>query len=465
MKKTENTTTYTNRNITDFLSKDYLQFAFSVIEDRALPSVIDGFKPAARKVVHAALAGSTKDGKLYKLLALSGDAMRVSLYSHGDASLNSVIVGLCKPFIDNLNPLESDSQVGTIRDPNACGAPRYLYVKHSKYMDLIYKTDIDLTEQIFEEGQYVEPICYYPIIPTVLCKNNQGIAIGYAMHNQSYNPLDVIDACLEQLKSKKDVNVFKTCIRPYVNGTKQENWKLIDGKWYSYGNWKFNKSKDLLVITDLPADVSYEGFEKILNKMVDSQYLKDWKNLSQDGNIVYECQFFKGQLTKLFKGKNGEQSIINKFKLVKQLPDDLFWLLDENHKLKYFKDKYDVIRYFTKYRLSIYELRKKKLVKILEEKYKNNSELVKFIEFVCKGKLKIRNRSKVDIKIDMDGFKLPISLISTPMSKVTIEERDELLKQNEEIKKQLEYIKNTTEKQMYINDLQSLKQSLLKDFK
>ena len=465
MKKIENTTTYTNRNITDFLSKDYLQFAFSVIEDRALPSVIDGFKPAARKVVHAALAGSTKDGKLYKLLALSGDAMRVSLYSHGDASLNSVIVGLCKPFIDNLNPLESDSQVGTIRDPNACGAPRYLYVKHSKYMDLIYKTDIDLTEQIFEEGQYVEPICYYPIIPTVLCKNNQGIAIGYAMHNQSYNPLDVIDACLEQLKSKKDVNVFKTCIRPYVNGTKQENWKLIDGKWYSYGEWKFNKSKDLLVVTDLPADVSYEGFEKILNKMVDSQYLKDWKNLSQDGNIVYECQFFKGQLTKLFKGKNGEQSIINKFKLVKQLPDDLFWLLDENHKLKYFKDKYDVIRYFTKYRLSIYELRKKKLVKILEEKYKNNSELVKFIEFVCKGKLKIRNRSKVDIKIDMDGFKLPISLISTPMSKVTIEERDELLKQNEEIKKQLEYIKNTTEKQMYIDDLIHLKQSLIKDFK
>ena len=465
MKKIENTTTYTNRNITDFLSKDYLQFAFSVIEDRALPSVIDGFKPAARKVVHAALAGSTKDGKLYKLLALSGDAMRVSLYSHGDASLNSVIVGLCKPFIDNLNPLESDSQVGTIRDPNACGAPRYLYVKHSKYMDLIYKTDIDLTEQIFEEGQYVEPICYYPIIPTVLCKNNQGIAIGYAMHNQSYNPLDVIDACLEQLKSKKDVNVFKTCIRPYVNGTKQENWKLIDGKWYSYGEWKFNKSKDLLVVTDLPADVSYEGFEKILNKMVDSQYLKDWKNLSQDGNIVYECQFFKGQLTKLFKGKNGEQSIINKFKLVKQLPDDLFWLLDENHKLKYFKDKYDVIRYFTKYRLSIYELRKKKLVKILEEKYKNNSELVKFIEFVCKGKLKIRNRSKVDIKIDMDGFKLPISLISTPMSKVTIEERDELLKQNEEIKKQLEYIKNNTEKQMYIDDLIHLKQSLIKDFK
>lgn len=463
--KKENNVTLTNKNISEFLNTDYLQFAFSVIEDRALPSVIDGFKPAARKVVHAALAGSTKDGKLYKLLALSGDAMRVSLYAHGDASLNSVIVGLCKPFIDNLNPLESDSQVGTIRDPNACGAPRYLYVKHSKYMDLIYKTDIDLTEQIFEEGQYVEPICYYPIIPTVLCKNNQGIAIGYAMHNQAYNPIDIIDACLELLKSNKELKEFKTSIRPYVKGTKQDNWKFEEGKWYSYGEWKMNKSKDLFTITDLPADVSYEGFEKLLNKLVDTQYVKDWKNLSQDGNIVYECQFFKGQLNKLCKGKNGEISIVNKLKLIKQVSDDLLWLLDEHHKLKHFNNKYDVVRYFVNYRLSIYTERKKKLVKILEQKYKENSDLVKFIELVCKGKLKIRNRAKADIKSDMDGYSLPFSLISTPMSKVTIEERDELLKQNEEIKKQLEYIKNTTEKQMYINDLQSLRKELLSDFK
>lgn len=463
--KKENNVTLTNKNISEFLNTDYLQFAFSVIEDRALPSVIDGFKPAARKVVHAALAGSTKDGKLYKLLALSGDAMRVSLYAHGDASLNSVIVGLCKPFIDNLNPLESDSQVGTIRDPNACGAPRYLYVKHSKYMDLIYKTDIDLTEQIFEEGQYVEPICYYPIIPTVLCKNNQGIAIGYAMHNQAYNPIDIIDACLELLKSNKELKEFKTSIRPYVKGTKQDNWKFEEGKWYSYGEWKMNKSKDLFTVTDLPADVSYEGFEKLLNKLVDTQYMKDWKNLSQDGNIVYECQFFKGQLNKLCKGKNGEMSIVNKLKLIKQVPDDLLWLLDEHHKLKHFNNKYDVVRYFVNYRLSIYTERKKKLVKILEQKYKENSDLVKFIELVCKGKLKIRNRAKADIKLDMDGHSLPFPLISTPMSKVTIEERDELLKQNEEIKKQLEYIKNTTEKQMYINDLQSLRKELLSDFK
>ena len=58
-----------------------------------------------------------------------------------------------------------------------------------------------------------------------------------------------------------------------------------------------------------------------------------------------------------------------------------------------------------------------------------------------------------------------MALLATPMSKVTIEERDELLKQNEEIKKHLEYIKNTTEKQMYIDDLINLKKYLLNDMK
>lgn len=452
--------TISKRTITNFLNTEYLNYAFSVLEERAIPSAIDGFKPGARKIMNASLAGTTKDGKLYKLLALSGDAMRVSLYAHGDASLNSTIVGLCKDFNDNLNPLESDSQVGSLRDPDSAGAPRYLYVRHSKYMSLLYKTDYDLLNFIFEEGQYVEPMTYLPIIPTVLCKNNIGVAVGYSMHNQSYNPTDIINACSEYLKNGK----IKTCIRPYVRGIKQANWKFINDSWYNFGDWQLYPTKDVLVINDLPADVSYEDFEKMLNKYEDSGYIKGWKNKSVDGGIQYEILYpKKGIQIELTKNKTGI-TIANKFKLIKQVPDDLLWLLDENHKLKYFQHRNNVVEYFVNYRLGIYNERKKKLVKILEERYKNNSDLVKFIELVCNGKLKIRNRSKVDIKKDMDVYDLPINLISTSMSKCTIEERDELLKQNEEIKKELEYIKTTTTKQMYLNDLAELKKNIEKDF-
>ena len=454
------------RTITNFLNTEYLNYAFSVLEERAIPSVIDGFKPGARKIMHASLAGTTKDGKLYKLLALSGDAMRVSLYAHGDASLNGTIVNMCKSFNDNLNPLESDSQVGSLRDPNSAGAPRYLYVKHSKYMDLIYKTDYDLLDFIFEEGQYVEPMTYLPIIPTVLCKNNIGVAVGYSMHNQAYNPLDIIDACKEVLNSRADKKEkISVTIYPYIRGIKKANWRYEEGNWYNYGEWKFNQAKDLMIVTDLPADVSYEDFEKLLYKYKDEDFIKDWKNKSVDGGVNYEIVFPKKQLAIEMKKDRSGKRIANKFKLIKQVSDDLLWLLDENHKLKYFQNKKEVIEYFVNYRIGIYTERKKKMVKILEERIKKNDELVKFIELVCKGKLVIRNRSKKDIKVDMDGYKLPIDLIGTPMSKVTIEERDELLKQNEEMKKELKYIKKTTEKQMYINDLTNLRKELEKDFK
>ena len=454
------------RTITNFLNTEYLNYAFSVLEERAIPSVIDGFKPGARKIMHASLAGTTKDGKLYKLLALSGDTMRISLYAHGDISLNGTIVNMCKYFNDNLNPLESDSQVGSLRDPDSAGAPRYLYVKHSKYMDMIYKTDYDLLDHIFEEGQYVEPMTYLPIIPTVLCKNNIGVAVGYSMHNQAYNPIDVIDACKEVIEARADKkDKIHTIIRPYIRGIKKSNWKFEEGNWYNYGEWKFNQAKDLMIITDLPADISYEDFEKLLYKYKDEDYIKDWKNKSVDGGVNYEITFPKKQLAIEMKRDRSGKRLANKFKLIKQVPEDLLWLLDENHKLKYFQNKNEVIEYFVNYRMTIYTERKKKLVKILEQRYKENSDLVKFIELVCKGKLKIRNRSKADIKIDMDEFKLPMALISTPMSKCTIEERDELLKQNEEIKKELEYIRNTSEKQMYINDLNELRKELEKDFK
>lgn len=456
----------TKRTITNFLNTEYLNYAFSVLEERAIPSVIDGFKPGARKIMHASLAGTTKDGKLYKLLALSGDAMRVSLYAHGDASLNGTIVNMCKSFNDNLNPLESDSQVGSLRDPNSAGAPRYLYVKHSKYMDLIYKTDYDLLDFIFEEGQYVEPMTYLPIIPTVLCKNNIGVAVGYSMHNQAYNPLDIIDACKEVLNSRADKKEkISTTIYPYIRGIKKANWRYEECNWYNYGEWKFNQAKDLMIVTDLPADMSYEDFEKLLYKYKDEDFIKDWKNKSVDGGVNYEIVFPKKQLAIEMKKDRSGKRIANKFKLIKQVSDDLLWLLDENHKLKYFQNKKEVVEYFVNYRIGIYTERKKKMVKILEERIKKNDELVKFIELVCKGKLVIRNRSKKDIKVDMDEYKLPIDLIGTPMSKVTIEERDELLKQNEEMKKELEYIKKTTEKQMYINDLTNLRKELEKDFK
>lgn len=459
------------RNITDFLNSEYKNYAMSVIEERAIPSIIDGFKPTARKVMHGSLAGDLKSGKLQKLLVLTGDTFKHALYAHGDASLAGVATGLAQEFNDNLSPLFGEGQYGSLRSPIP-GSPRYLYIKHSKYMDLIYKTDYELLDFIFEEGQYVEPKYYLPIIPTVLTKQNLGLAVGYSMHNISYNPIDIIDACLDIINSRENAKQkIKTQIRPYIKGIKLKNWKYEKCNddsyhWVNYGEWKYNKSKDQMIISDLPYDVTYEDFEKLLCKLEEKDTIKDWKNISTDGNIEYVITFPKKYLEKKLKRGEDSLSLPNMFKLIKQVPNDLLWLLNEEHKLKFYDNCYEVIEYFVKFRLTKYVDRKKRLVKVLEQRYKENCDLVKFIELICDGKLKIRNRSKKDIKVDMDNFKLPMSLVSTvPFSKCTIEERDELLKQNEEIKKELDYIRSTTEKQMYINDLTCLRKELEKDFK
>lgn len=454
------------RTITEFLNKEYKEYTFYVLANRALPSLIDGLKTGARKIMHAAFNGGLKNGENKKLLNLSGDTMNLSLYPHGDSSLNGTIITLSQPFKFNCNPLECDGQVGSLRSPKSVSAPRYLYVKLSKFSDL-WKTDIELTNQIFDEGQYVEPENYLPIIPTVILNRQEGMAPGYKFSTMSYNPNDVINCCINFIKNKcKDESTNDFVLHPYIREYDNKLWKVNDdGKWVSDGKFSLDLKKDRVEITMFPYDTDFEGFEKHLNKLIEKNRIKDWKNFSEDSNIKYVVQFNKGELSKLGKRKTVNSHICNLFKLTKVVPDDLLWVLDENNKIRHFQTPQQLIEYFVKYRLNIYNDRKSRLVKILDDKYEKNSLLVKFIELVCKGKLKIRNRSKVDIKVDMDMHKLPMYLIGTPMSKVTIEERDELLKENEAIKKELEYIKKTTIQQMYLNDLNELKNKFEKEFK
>ncbi len=454
----------TNIDITDFIDTKYKSYVFYVLENRALPRLTDGLKTTSRKILNATFKGSLKNGEQKKLLNLAGDTMNLSLYAHGDSSLNSGIATLCQPFSFLFHPLYSDGQVGSLRDPKAAASPRYLTVKQSKYADL-WKTDYDLLRFEEDEGQIVEPETYYPIIPVVLCNIQTGMAPGYKFWIMSYSPIDVIDACDICLKSKKlDSKLDDFTIHPYIRDIKPANWKLEDGSWVNYGEWKTNVSKDSVEITDLTYDVDYQSFEKLLNKLTEKQIIKDWENNSRGNTVHYIVKFQKHALSELGKGKSLENHIMNLFKLRKVKPDDLIWVLDENDKIRHFNSPNSLVEYFVHWRLSYYDERKGRLVKVLEERLSKNDELIKFIELVCSGKLKIRNRSKKDIKVDMDKLKLPIELISIPISRLTIEERDELLKQNKELREHIDYVKKTTTKQMYINDLKDLRKKIEKDF-
>ena len=180
----------TTRTITDFLNTEYREFSNYVIATRALPA-LDGLKVGARKALYSAFTGGLKDGSEKKMLNLIGDVYNKTLFAHGDAGLLSSIHTLGSEYSDNLNPLEIVGQHGNLRD-NSKAAARYLYCKLSKYAKLIYKVDEDLLEYVFDEGEFLEPINYLPIIPLVLTSRNEGMAPGYKFSSFSYNSSTVL---------------------------------------------------------------------------------------------------------------------------------------------------------------------------------------------------------------------------------------------------------------------------------
>ena len=156
-----------SETITSFLDTHYKEYSLYTIEDRALPSVIDGLKPVGRKVIHISeKVWKTGNEKAMKVFQLSGKVASDAYYHHGSASLDKAIIVMAQSFKNSMPLLEEDGQFGSLRSPKP-GAARYIGTKLSKNFRLLYK-DFDLLKPKFEEGYEIEPDFFLPIIPTVL---------------------------------------------------------------------------------------------------------------------------------------------------------------------------------------------------------------------------------------------------------------------------------------------------------
>jgi DNA gyrase subunit A len=73
------------KSISQYCNEDYLEYAMYVVEDRAIPSVIDGLKPTQRKIIFVAnRVWKTGNEKPLKIFQLSGRIASEAMYHHGD---------------------------------------------------------------------------------------------------------------------------------------------------------------------------------------------------------------------------------------------------------------------------------------------------------------------------------------------------------------------------------------------
>ena len=84
--------------IVDQMKKSYIDYAMSVITDRALPDVRDGMKPVHRRVIYAMHKnGLYSTAKFQKSARVVGDVIG-KYHPHGDTAVYMTMVGMAQDF-------------------------------------------------------------------------------------------------------------------------------------------------------------------------------------------------------------------------------------------------------------------------------------------------------------------------------------------------------------------------------
>lgn len=441
----------TEKSITEFLSEEYKEFAMYTIENRAIPSVIDGFKPSQRKVIHVSnQIWKSGNEKTLKVFQLAGKVASDAFYHHGNASLENAIITMAQKFKNNASLLEEDGQFGSLRSPQA-GAPRYIGTKLSENFRFIYK-DFELLKFKEEEGEVIEPEYFLPIIPTVLINGSSGIAVGFSSNILNRDIKEVIDTCQKILLGKKvkeippSLNNFKG---QFIQDT--ENNK----KWFIRGVFE-RVNMSTVKITELPPSMTYEKYEDILDKLVDNKDIVSYEDNCKD-NIDYTIKFTRSDLSELDDEK------LTKLLKLEESSTEIYTTLDEFGKLKIFDSTPEIIEYFVNFRLLFYNKRKQFLLDKMNRELKFLSNRGRFIKAILDGKLKINNVPKLEIIKGIELLKLEKIddsydyLLRMPLYSLTKEMYDKLKEDFVSKKEEIKIMEETDPKDMYLEDLSELK--------
>jgi DNA topoisomerase-2 len=450
------------RTVKDFFDKEYRDYALYVVENRAIPSVIDGLKPSQRKIIHAAnMIWKTGKEKPQKLFQLAGGVAAKTFYHHGNASLEAALVNISQDFKNSMPLLEGIGQFGSLRSPSA-GAPRYIGARLHPNFRLLYK-DFEILTPQYEEGEEIEPRFFLPIIPTVLLNGSSGIAVGFSTNILNRNPRELIKACKVVLNGKGRMPK----LTPWLKDFKGE-WKRLEedpnrSSYVAKGVYKVVNTTTVH-ITEIPPSHTYEKYETHLNSLIDKRILVSYEDNCSD-SIDYVLKFPRAILTDL-----QEKEKLDSLLKMEQRETENLTTIDEHGKLKIFKLPEEIIHYFVDFRLGYYQKRKDYLIEKIERELLILSNRARFIKLIIEGKIKINKVPRVEIESQLEKLSFDKVdgtfgyLLSMPIYNLTLEKYNELVEAERQKKEELKNTKSLDTKEMYISDLDELDKALSRDY-
>ena len=183
--------------IEEEMQKSYIDYAMSVIVQRALPDVRDGLKPVHRRILYAMQEAGMASNKPYKKSARIVGEVLGKYHPHGDISVYDAIVRLAQNFSTRYLMVDGHGNFGSV-DGDSAAAMRYTEVRMAKVAEVmledIEKETVDFVPNYDESLK--EPSVLPAKIPALLVNGSSGIAVGMATNIPPHNLCEVIDGLI-----------------------------------------------------------------------------------------------------------------------------------------------------------------------------------------------------------------------------------------------------------------------------
>ncbi len=190
----------TSVKLEDELKKSFIDYAMSVIVDRALPDVRDGLKPVHRRVLF-----DMYDLKIWHNVPTKKSARVVGdvigrFHPHGDAAVYDTIVRMAQWFSLREPLIFGQGNFGNI-DGDGPAAMRYTEVRMTKIAEAML---MDIDKETVDtypnyDGNEQIPEVLPTRFPNLLVNGSSGIAVGMATNIPPHNLGEVIDGTLALL--------------------------------------------------------------------------------------------------------------------------------------------------------------------------------------------------------------------------------------------------------------------------
>lgn len=173
---------------------------------RTIPSMIDGLKPGARRLLWTLYKKYDRKKKT-KVAEIAGAVLAV--HPHGNVAIEDTLVALEQDFSNNCPLIDGRGNFGTqAGSPHAAG--RYIEASMSEYAwECFFKDfkDSNVDMKLTYTGQDYEPEFLPAKYPNALINGSLGIGYGLSSNIPPYNFKEVIEATIRLIKEGPDINV------------------------------------------------------------------------------------------------------------------------------------------------------------------------------------------------------------------------------------------------------------------